>query len=286
MKAVALPPALADAWRAPLRDPMARRRATWLLVAVVLLWPMLSLSEFNPAQLFASGNLKVMGNFLAEFVPPSTAPDFLAVLLQATLETLAMATAGMSLSFLIAVPLAAAVTRSLSISRIGPGRGRWRADAGRYVVRTVLTVLRAVPEVVWALVFVRVLGLGPAAGVLAIAITYGGMLGKVYSEILESADRRPSRALLEAGSGRIAALLYGLLPGTGQELASYTVYRWECAVRASVVMGFVGAGGLGQLMDQSLKMLNGGEASSILLTFLALVLLADLISTVLRRVLA
>ena len=112
------------------------------------------------------------------------------------------------------------------------------------------------------------------------------MLGKVYAEILESGDTRPARALLEAGSGRLAALCYGLLPGAAQELASYTVYRWECAVRASVVMGFVGAGGLGQLMDQSMKMLNGGEASSILVTFLLLVLLADALSAALRRLLA
>ena len=140
-------------------------------------------------------------------------------------------------------------------------------------------MLRAIPEVVWALVFVRALGLGPGAGVLALAITYGGMLGKVYAEILESGDTRPARALLEAGSGRAwRALFYGLVPGAAQELASYTVYRWECAVRASVVMGFVGAGGLGQLMDQSMKMLNGGEASTILLTFLLLVLLADALS--------
>ena len=112
------------------------------------------------------------------------------------------------------------------------------------------------------------------------------MLGKVYAEILESGDTRPARALLEAGSGRATALFYGLLPGAAQELASYTVYRWECAVRASVVMGFVGAGGLGQLMDQSMKMLNGGEASSILLMFLVLVLLADALSAALRRMLA
>ena len=84
----------------------------------------------------------------------------------------------------------------------------------------------------------------------------------------------------------MTALFYGLLPGAAQELASYTVYRWECAVRASVVMGFVGAGGLGQLMDQSMKMLNGGEASSILLMFLVLVLLADALSAALRRMLA
>ena len=76
------------------------------------------------------------------------------------------------------------------------------------------------------------------------------------------------------------------MPSTAQELASYTVYRWECAVRASVVMGFVGAGGLGQLMDQSMKMLNGGEASTILFTFLALVVVADALSAVIRRVLA
>jgi phosphonate transport system permease protein len=133
---------------------------------------------------------------------------------------------------------------------------------------------------------VRAVGLGPSAGVFAIAITYGGMLGKVYAEILESSDTRNARALLEAGSGRIAALCYGLLPGAAQELASYTVYRWECAVRASVVMGFVGAGGLGQLMDTSMKMLNGGEAATILIVFLLLVLLADAISAYFRKVLA
>ena len=81
-------------------------------------------------------------------------------------------------------------------------------------------------------------------------------------------------------------MCFGLLPLAAQELASYTVYRWECAVRAAVVMGFVGAGGLGQLMDQSLKMLSGGEVSSIALVFLALVMLADAISFGLRKVLA
>jgi phosphonate transport system permease protein len=150
----------------------------------------------------------------------------------------------------------------------------------------VLTFLRAIPEIVWALMLVRVLGLGPGAGVLALAITYGGMLGKVYTEILDSIDARPAQALLAAGSPRLAALAYGLLPGAAPELTSYTVYRWECAVRASVIMGFVGAGGLGQLMDQSMKMLNGGEAATILLVFLLLVLLADALSATLRKALA
>ena len=271
---------------APDRDPRARPRATAVLIGIVLLWPVLQLSEFKPWVLFDAGNARVMANFLAGFVPPATSSDFLGLLLKATLETLAMATAGIALAFVIAIPLAFAMTYSLSISRIGPGPGRWRGEALRTAARAMLVLLRAIPEVVWALVFVRALGLGPAAGVLALAITYGGMLGKVYAEILESSDTRPARALLEAGSGRIAALGYGLLPGAAQELVSYTVYRWECAVRASVVMGFVGAGGLGQLMDQSMKMLNGGEASTILLMFLMLVLLADALSAMLRRLLA
>ena len=272
--------------RALQRDPQALPRATALLVGVAVLWPMLVLAEFKPWALFEAGNLRVMGDFLAGFLPPVTSAEFLGLLLKATLQTLAMASAGIALALVLAVPLAFVMTESLSISRIGPGRGRGFGRVVRGAARLLLLLLRAIPEVVWALVLVRALGLGPGAGVLAIAITYGGMLGKVYAEILESSDTRPARALLEAGSGRIAALLYGLLPGAAQELASYTVYRWECAVRASVVMGFVGAGGLGQLMDQSMKMLNGGEASTILLTFLLLVLLADFLSAALRRLLA
>ena len=268
------------------RDPEARRRLGAALLALVVLWPLLQLAEFRPAALFEVGNLRVMGGFLASFMPPAHAPEFLGLLLTATLETLAIATAGIALALFIAAPLAVAATRALSVSRIGPGPGRWRGQALRGVVRGLLTILRAIPEIVWALMFVRVLGLGPAAGVLALAITYGGMLGKVYTEILESTDTHPARTLLEAGSGRLAALAYGLVPNAAQELTSYTVYRWECAVRASVIMGFVGAGGLGQLMDQSMKMLNGGEASTILLVFLLLVLLADAISGALRRALA
>lgn len=269
-----------------MRDPLARRRLGTLLLALVVLWPMLVIAEFKPQALLAPASLRVMGGFLAGFLPPALSADFLGLLARATLETLAMATAGVALAFVLAVPLAFAMTQALSISRIGPGPGRWRGQAVRTAARGVLTLLRAIPEVVWALVLVRALGLGPAAGVLALAITYGGMLGKVYAEILESGDTRPARALLEAGSGRVAALFYALLPGAAQELVSYTVYRWECAVRASVVMGFVGAGGLGQLMDQSMKMLNGGEASSILIVFLLLVLMADALSAALRRWLA
>ena len=267
------------------RDPDARKRATWTLVTVICLWPLLVLSGFNPLLLFDPQNLKAMGGFLAGFLPPESSPEFLGILFKATLETLAMATVGIALALLIAAPMAFILTHSLSISRIGPASGRWRGESVRAVARVVLLLLRGIPDIVWALVFVRALGLGVTAGVLALAITYGGMLGKVYAEILESTDTRNARALLEAGSSRSMALIYGMIPNAAQELVSYTVYRWECAVRASVIMGFVGAGGLGQLMDQSMKMLNGGEAATILATFLVLVLIADGISVALRKLL-
>jgi phosphonate transport system permease protein len=118
--------------------------------------------------------------------------------------------------------------------------------------------------------------------VLAIALTYGGMLGKVYGEILESSDAHATQNLLRNGGSRVQAFFYALLPSSSSELASYTVYRWECAIRSSVILGFVGAGGLGQQLDNSMKMFNGGEVATILLVFMALVAVTERISNWLR----
>ncbi len=256
------------------RDPLAVSRLSMTLLIVLLAWPVLKGAEFNPGALFGAENLKVIGRFLAAFLPPQTGAEFLSELFKASLQTLAIATTGMVLALLVAVPLAYRVSR---VCRSHPGL--------QLIMRGLLTVLRGIPELVWALLFVRVMGLGPAAGVLALGLTYGGMLAKVYAEILESVDQTPARALQAAGASRPVAMLYGLLPLAAKELVSYTVYRWECALRASVVMGFVGAGGLGQLMDQAMKMLNGGEACSVLIVFLCLVVLADSLSTWLRQAL-
>ena len=264
-------------------DPASPYRLGFIVVVIVVLWPLLELAQFKPWLLLIPENIEVLGNFLIQFFPPNLDIDFLRIVLHATIETLAIATAGTTVAILIAIPLGLIISHSLSISRIGPGSNYLLSKFIRFVARFLMVFLRGIPEIVWALLLVRVFGLGPTAGVLAIGITYGGMLSKVYSEILESANTLPARALLVSGSGRLTAFLYGLLPGTAQELASYTVYRWECAIRASVVAGFVGAGGLGQLMDQSMKMLNGGEASTILVVFFILVLVADYVSLLIRK---
>lgn len=265
------------------RDPAAAPRLLLSLLAIALLWPGVRLAELDLAVLWQPQSTRSMGSFLEGFWPPAHDADFLALLLEATLQTLAIATAGMALALLLAVPASLLASRALSLS--AASRGGRPSLLGHYLrwpVRGLLIVLRSVPEIVWALLFVRAVGLGPTAGVLAIAITYAGMLGKVYAEICESVDQRPVHALLQAGSGRLAAFAYGVLPNAAAELTSYTVYRWECAVRASVVMGFVGAGGLGQQIDLSMRMFDGAQVASMLLTFLVLVLLADQLSRLLR----
>jgi phosphonate transport system permease protein len=266
----------------PRRDPALRGRLAWVAVSLLVAWPLLALTEFRPWQMLEARSLQVTARFLAGFVPPALNSGFLAMVARETWRTVAIATAGVSLALLLAVPLALIATAALSVSSLA-GRMGAGPFAVRQAARALMVALRTVPELVWALVFVRVVGLGPTSGVLAIGLTYGGMLGKVFAEILESSDTQPTRVLLANGSGRLQAFFYGLLPQAAPELTSYAIYRWECAIRSSVVLGFVGAGGLGQQMDSSLKMLAGSEVATMLLVFIGLVALADAASAWLRR---
>ena len=270
---------------APPRDPAWRGRVFWTGAALVLLWPLGLATEFRPWVLLAPDSLRASGGFLASFFPPALGADFMAMVARETWRTVAMATAGITLALVLALPLTLATTRALSVSALSGrmARGPFWLRQG---LKWLMIVLRSIPELVWALVFVRVVGLGPTAGVLAIALTYGGMLGKVYGEILESGEAASTEALLRNGSGRLQAFGYALLPQNAAELASYTVYRWDCAIRSSVVLGFVGAGGLGQQLDSAMKMFNGGEVLTMLTVFVALVALADRVSAWLREALA
>jgi phosphonate transport system permease protein len=269
---------------AALRDPAWPGRLAGVALALAVCWPLLAVTEFAPWRLFEPRSLAAAARFLGRFFPPDTDADFLALVARQTWRTVAIATSGVGLAWLLAVPLALVSTAALSVSALS-GRMARPAAAVRQAARAAMVVLRSIPELVWALLLVRVVGIGPTAGVLAIALTYGGMLGKVYAEILESADTHPARTLLVNGSGRLAALAYGLLPQAASELSSYTVYRWECAMRSSVVLGFVGAGGLGQELDNSMQSLAGNEVATMLIVLVALVAAADRLSACLRAAL-
>ena len=215
-----------------LRDPAWPGRVGLLLFGAVLLWPLLLATEFKPWTLLDPESLRVTGRFLAAFVPPAHSVDFLALVARETWRTVAIATAGITLGLVLAVPLALVATRTLSVSALA-----------------------------------------------------GSMAPLPRAEILESGEAQVTQTLLRNGATRMQAFAYGLLPQNAAELASYTVYRWECAIRSSVVLGFVGAGGLGQQMDSSLKMFAGGEVLTLLAVFVALVALADRFSAALRKAL-
>ncbi|MGL6070969.1 PhnE/PtxC family ABC transporter permease [Craterilacuibacter sp.] len=264
-----------------MRDPARRPRLLATLALMLLLAPAFQSSGFHPAALLDSGSWTTLAQFVSGFFPPAHERYFLDEVAGETAVTLASATLGIALAMLIAIPAAFASCAALDT----PGSHHPVWQAGQSLLRGMLVVLRAIPEIVWALLFVRAVGLGSLPAVLAIGLAYGGMLGKVYAEILDSQPAEACRALAIQGASRGQRLGWALLPQAMPELVSYSVYRWECAIRASAVMGFVGAGGIGQLLDTSIKMMNGGEVSTLLLVFVLLVMMSDGISRLARAAL-
>ena len=254
----------------------------WILFILVFMFYLLDSVEFYPWLLFDKKSVDLTLLFFSSFFPPDISYNFLFLVADATIQTIAIATAGLTLAFIVAVPGAILICNRLSTSYVDNSNDFFGATL-RYLFRLVLIILRSIPELVWALILVRVLGLGPTAGVIAIALTYGGMLGKVYAEILESSDDSYQKNLSYNGSNSFQILIFALLPQNFLELVSYTIYRWECAIRSTVVLGFVGAGGLGQQLENSMKMFKGSEVCTILITFIFLVFLSDWISKWLRK---
>ncbi|MEN0076704.1 MAG: ABC transporter permease subunit, partial [Paracraurococcus sp.] len=149
--------------------------------------------------------------------------------------------------------------------------------------RAVLDALRGIDGFVFALIFVAAVGLGPFAGMLGIALHSAGSIGKLWSEVLETADPAPLEAVLTAGGGRAQAAAVVLLPDALPQLASALLYVWEFNIRASTVLGLVGAGGLGQELKNAVDLLDFARVLAILLIIVALVLAADRLSGLLRR---
>lgn len=215
------------------------------------------------------------------FLPPAHDRAFLTSLAGPLLDTVAIAVAGLGLALVLALPIAwlAVAPRVVAAPGRRPARSRvalWAAARG------LLNLMRSVPEVIWALVLVRALGLGPAAGVAAIGIAYAGVLGKVLAEIVESAPREPAAALAAAGATPLRAFVHGTLPGVFPLATSYVLYRLDCALRASAVLGLVGAGGIGVQLELALKMLAYDEVAAMICALLAVVAAVDVLSALVR----
>jgi phosphonate transport system permease protein len=191
------------------RDPAACPRLLLSLLAIALLWPGIQLSELDLA-CCCSDSQSEMGRFVSAFWPP--AHDAIPPSCSSHPANPGHRHRRHGPGAAAGVPASLLASRALSLSAASAAAPERLGAIAALAGARLLIFLRSVPEIVWALLFVRAVGLGPAAGVLAIAITYSGMLGKVYAEIFESVDQRPAHALLQAGSGRLAAFAYGICP--------------------------------------------------------------------------
>ncbi|WP_371826998.1 phosphonate ABC transporter, permease protein PhnE [Microvirga sp. VF16] len=150
-------------------------------------------------------------------------------------------------------------------------------------VRRLMDLFRAIHEVVFAVLFVVAVGLGPFAGVMALFIHTTGILAKLFSEAVEAIDPRPVEAIRTTGASRVQQVIYGVIPQVLPLWISYSLYRLESNVRSATVLGIIGAGGIGQVLFESIRAFYYPEASAILIIVVITVTIMDLISQLLRR---
>ena len=189
-------------------------------------------------------------------------------LLPGMIETVEMALLGTAIAFIFAFPLSFLAARNI----VGTGP----LSLGIYgITRFFFNFTSAIPTLVVALIFTVIVGLGPAAGVFALAFNSVGMLGRMFAEALEGVDRGPIEALQATGAGRIQTVAYGVLPQIGPLFLSYSIYRWDINVRMSMILGFVGAGGIGLFLQSNINYFNYSRVSTGFLMILVVVTLLD-----------
>ncbi len=238
-----------------------------------LVWASAWFLGFDLGEIFSPDSRSGMLVYAAEFFPPDLSPEHLRAIGKGALETLAISA--------VATLLAALAGMLVAL----PAAGRF-GIAARLAARFALNALRSIPELVFAALMVIAAGLGPFAGTLALALHTTGVLGRLFAEALENTPRAPAEALVDAGTPRVAAFFYGTLPNVLPQCVAYALYRWEINIRMAAVLGFVGAGGLGQMLHVSLSLFHQAQAATVILGMLALVILVDEASALLRRSLA
>ena len=249
-------------------------------IAVLVIASFASL-DLHFGELLSGPSLASLAKFAGGFFPPAGEADFVRRVAQGALETLAMSALGTALAGLAGIVLAlpASLRRDLAGLPDAPAAWPW----WRGFTRLLLNALRAVPELVWATLLLVAAGLGPFPGTLALALHTTGVLGRLFAEAIENAPAGPALALRCRGAGPLRVFVLAQLPQIAPQLLSYSLYRWENNIRAAAVLGVVGAGGLGQLLSFHLGLFQFHEAGTVLGATMALVLLVDGLSYVLRR---
>jgi len=245
-----------------------------LLMVLVFVWSLFSVA-WGPG-LFHPGGWVIILQIVEAFFNPDFSSETLVLALLSSWRTLAYAVAGMTLAIILAFflgVLASGIFTAENSSRL----------LSKFFFRSLLGFMRAIHELVWAWLFVAATGLSPFAAIFALAIPYGGILGRIFADILNDVPQGPIKALKASGASRLKLLCYGYLPMAKVDMISYTMYRFECAIRSSTIMSFVGLGGLGYQIQLSLGDLYYSEAWTFMFFLMGLIVLVDLWSNQLRK---
>ena len=242
------------------------RAAVGALTIAVLWWAARG-SQVSFGEL--SKGLPWIGDFIGRMIPPNW--GFLEKLVTPAIETVQIAIWGTLLAIVLAVPVCFFAARNLTPNLVV-----------FQLTRQVFNVTRGINEIILALIFVAAVGLGPFAGVLAIAIHGAGMLGKFFAEAIEEIDEGPLDALRAAGAGTLQRIVFGVLPQVLPAWIGVVLYRFETNIRVSTVLGMVGAGGIGFELISSMKLFAYEDTAACVIVILILVLAADLLSSKLR----
>lgn len=266
----ALPPSAAAAPAAlPPRDwsRTLYSAAVWTALILVLAW------SWAPAEMYRWVSLISDAQNMADYADGFLSPNFgnLGFYIEEMLLTVQIAVWGSVLAVVAAIPFGI-----LSSSNMAPP---WVVQP----VRRLMDAFRAINELVFAVLFVVAVGLGPFAGVMALFIHTTGILAKLFSEAVEAIDPRPVEGIRTTGASRVQEVAFGVIPQVLPLWLSYSLYRFESNVRAATVLGLVGAGGIGQVMFESIRGFQYAESATILLVVIVTVSIIDLISQYLRR---
>ncbi len=257
-----------------------RRAVTTLAIIVPVAWA-LARSSTPGTAILNTGGLSQLQLLMGAVLHPELSPDFLRVVLDASLITVMYAALGTAGALVLGSVGAVVLSDVAWSDRPGPV-----LLAVRFVLRALLVGARSIHELIWALLFVSVLGIDPLVAVLAIAIPFGAQTAKVFAQILDGVDRRPVIAMRAGGARTAPALAYGLIPQAAPLLLSYAFYRFECAIRSSVILGVVGVGGLGQQLVVSLQSRTWEEVWTLVAAVLLLSAVVDIWSSRVRTDLA
>lgn len=270
---------------------MKKRRISFVTVSVYALlllaagsWiSIFTVEKASLSLLFSEQNLFYAGKFFKGLLGiGEESPAFLHAenwknALNLTIETLVMSVMATGFATITALLTVVPAARNVADGSLTLAK-KWHGWISFGTVRAGYIFSRAVPELVWAMIIIFIFKPGILPGAIALALHNYGILGKLFAEVIEDLDSRPIRNLSSSGAGRFQLLLYGVLPAALPRFLTYILYRWEVIMRTTIVVGFVGAGGLGQQFKLSMSFFHYTDITLLLFFYLALVFAADYIS--------